>query len=130
MRVVVEAVAGMLRAAGFADVFAFAPSALACAEPVVVQFAGFARESRQDGEERGVVRVEVLAVREREADAMDAAFACEAAVRVCGRAAWNIEGSGARVLGIDTEAPALRTRDSSGRYAGAFNVLLTVAREI
>ena len=124
MRVVVEAVAGMLRAAGFADVFAFAPSALACAEPVVVQFAGFARESRQDGEERGVVRVEMLAVREREADAMDAAFACEAAVRVCGRAA------GARILGIDTEAPALRTRDSSGRYAGAFNVLLTVAREI
>lgn len=130
MRAAVEAVAGMLRAAGVANVFTAPPSALDCAEPVVVRWGGFERESRQDGEERGTIRVQALAVRERDADAMDAAFACEAAVRDSGRAAWNEEGSGVRIVGIDTEAPAFRMRDSSGRCVWGFTAFLTVAREI
>lgn len=130
MRAVVDAVAGMLAAADLTGVFVAVPSALVCTEPVVVRFAGFSRESRQDGEERGVARVEVLVVRERDAGTMEAAFAAEAAVRASGCTAWNVEGSGVRVVGIDTEAPTFRTRDSSGRYVWGFTALLTVAREI
>ena len=130
MRAVTDAVAGMLRAAGVAGVFDFAPSAMLCAEPAVVHWSGFSRESRQDGEERGIASVEVLAVREKGADARDAAFACEAAVRSSGRSEWNAEGSGVRILGIDTDAPTFRERDSSGRPVWAFTARLTVAREI
>ncbi len=130
MRAVTDAVAGMLRAAGVADVFGFAPSAMLCAGPAVVRWTGFFRESRQDGEERGVASVEVLVVREKDADALDVAFACEAAVRSSGRSEWNVEGTGVRILGIDTDAPAFRERDSSGRSVWAFTVRLTVAREI
>lgn len=129
MRVVIDAVAGMLRSAGVADVFGFAPSAPLYAEPVVMRWAGFSRESRQDGEERGIASVEVLVVRETDADARDAAFLREAAVRSSGRSEWNAEGSGVRFLGIDTDAPAFRERDSSGRFVWAFMVRLTVARE-
>ena len=88
MRAVVDAVAGMLRAAGVGDVFCIAPSALLSEQPVVVRWAGFSRESRQDGEERGVASVEVFAVRETDAAARDAAFLCEAAVRSSGRAVF------------------------------------------
>ncbi len=128
MRAVIDAVAGMLRAAGAADVFSFAPSALLSAEPIVSRWDGFSRESRQDGEERGIASVEVLVVREADAGARDAAFLCEAAVRSSGRSEWNTEGSGVRILGIDTDAPTFRERDSSGRSVWAFTVRLTVAR--
>lgn len=130
MRAVVDAVAGMLRAAGVGDVFCIAPSALLSEQPVVVRWAGFSRESRQDGEERGVASVEVFAVRETDAAACDVAILCEAAVRSSGRAEWNVAGSEVRILGIDTDAPAFRERDSSGRFVWAFTVRLTVAREI
>ena len=130
MRAVVSAVAGMLRAAGMAGVFTVAPSAILCEEPIVVRWASFSRESRQDGEERGSASVEVLVARETDFGARDTAFACEAAVRSSGRAAWNAEGSGVRILGIDTDAPAFRERDSSGRFVWAFMVRLTVARGI
>ncbi|OUO18841.1 hypothetical protein [Collinsella sp. An307] len=130
MRAVVDAVAGMLRAAGVGDVFCIAPSALLSEQPVVVRWAGFSRESRQDGEERGVASVEVFAVRETDAAAYDVAILCEAAVRSSGRSEWNAEGSGVRILGIDTDAPTFRERDSSGRFVWAFTVRLTVAREI
>ena len=130
MRAVVDAVAGMLRAAGVGDVFCIAPSALLSEQPVVVRWAGFSRESRQDGEERGVASVEVFAVRETDAAACDVAILCEAAVRSSGRAEWNVAGSGVRILGIDTDAPAFRERDSSGRFVWAFTVRLTVAMEI
>ena len=86
--------------------------------------------SRQDGEERGTASVEMLVVREKDAEARDAAFACEAAVRSSGRSEWNAEGSGVRILGIDTDAPTFRERDSSGRSVWAFTARLTVAREI
>ena len=130
MRAVVDAVAGMLRAAGVGDVFCIAPSALLSEQPVVVRWEGFSRESRQDGEERGVASVEVFAVRETDAAACDVAILCEAAVRSSGRAEWNVAGFGVRILGIDTDAPAFRERDSSGRSVWAFTVRLTVAREI
>lgn len=96
----------------------------------MVRWAGFSRESRQDGEERGTASVEVLVVRETDSGARDAAFACEAAVRSSGRAEWNVAGSAMRILGIDTAAPTFRERDSSGRFVWAFTVRLTVAREI
>ena len=130
MMAVTDAVAGMLRAAGVADVFVFAPSAMLCAEPTMVRWAGFSRESRQDGEARGIASVEVLVVREKDTEARDATFACEAAVRSSGRSEWNAGGSGVRILGIDTDAPTFRERDSSGRSVWAFAARLTVAREI
>lgn len=130
MRAVVDAVAGMLRAAGVGDVFCIAPSALLSEQPVVVRWAGFSRESRQDGEERGVASAEVFAVRETDAAACDVAILCEAAVRSSGRAEWNVAGSGVCILGIDTDAPAFRERDSSERFVWTFTVRLTVAREI
>lgn len=130
MREAVAAVAGMLRAADFTDVFTQPPSALACAEPTVVRFAGFARASRQDGEERGVATVEVIVCREAAEGARDAAFAMERAVRASGRAEWNEEGASARVLGVDTDAPADEGRDASGRAVWRLTVRLTMAREV
>lgn len=130
MKAVVGVVAGMLLASGMANVFTVAPSSLLCEEPIVVRWAGFSRESRQDGEERGTASVEVLVVRETDSGARDAAFLCEAAVRSSGRAAWNAEGSGARILGIDTDAPSFRERDSSGRFVWAFTARMAVARGI
>ena len=86
MKAVIDAVEGMLRSAGVADVFGLAPSALLCSQPVVVRWEGFSPESRQDCEERGIASVEVLVVRETDADARGTAFLCEAAVRSSGRA--------------------------------------------
>ena len=115
MREAVMAVAGMLRAADFTDVFTQPPSAVACAEPTVVRFAGFARASRQDGEERGVATVEALVCREAAEGARDAAFAMERAVRASGRAEWSAEGrkpaSWASIL--------TRRRTKGGTRAGA-----------
>lgn len=130
MREAVAAVAGMLRAADFTDVFTQPPSAVACAEPTVVRFAGFARASRQDGEERGVATVEALVCREAAEGARDAAFAMERAVRASGRAEWSAEGAEARVLGVDTDAPTDEGRDASGRAVWRLAVRLTIAREV
>lgn len=130
MREAVAAVAGMLRAADFTDVFTQPPSAVACAEPTVVRFAGFARASRQDGEERGVATVEAIVCREAAEGARDAAFAMERAVRASGRAEWSAEGAEARVLGVDTDAPTDEGRDASGRAVWRLAVRLTMAREV
>lgn len=130
MREAVMAVAGMLRSAGFTGVFTFPPSALACSEPIAVRYAGFARESRQDGEERGVATVEAIVCRETAEGARDAAFAMERAVRASGRAEWNAEGAEARVLGVDTDAPTDEGRDASGRAVWRLTVRLTMAREV
>ena len=130
MREAVAAVAGMLRSAGFTGVFTFPPSALACSEPIAVRYAGFARESRQDGEERGVATVEAIVCREAAESARDAAFEMERAVRASGRSEWNEEGASARVLGVDTDAPADEGRDASGRSVWRLVVRLTMAREV
>lgn len=125
-----RAVAAELAGAGVAGARVRACSALACAEPVVVRFAGFEREARFDGEERGRALVEVLAVRETDAEAAAAAEAAEAAVRGANLNTWNEGLSGARALGADTEAPARRGRDGSGRWVWGFTARITVAREV
>lgn len=129
IRFAVDAVAGMLADADFTSVFTTVPSALLCAEPIVVRWESFERESRQCGEERGTAAVEVLVVREAEAEAMAVALAAEQAVRASGRAAWNEEDAGARIVGIDAEAPVFKGQDASGRCVWGFRALLTVARE-
>ncbi|WP_251231693.1 hypothetical protein [Adlercreutzia aquisgranensis] len=101
------------------------PSALDCAEPIVVVEGAFSRESRMAEEERGAVAVTVMVVREVAADAESVAVDAELAVR---RADWEpyADAGTYRIVGVDTTAPAFRERDSSGRYVRAFNMACTV----
>ena len=105
------------------------PSALDCAEPIVVVEGAFSRDARMAEEERGTVVVTVMVVREAMADAEDVAVAAELAVR---RADWEpyADAGGYRIVGVDTSAPAFRERDSSGRYVWTFDVTCTVVRSL
>ncbi len=101
------------------------PSALDCAEPIVVVEGAFSHESRMAEEERGAVAVTVMVVREVAADAESVAVDAELAVR---RADWEpyADAGTYRIVGVDTTAPAFRERDSSGRYVWAFDMACTV----
>ena len=105
------------------------PSALDCAEPIVVVEGAFTRDSRMAEEERGAVAVTVMVVREVAADAESVADAAELGVR---KADWEpyADAGSCRILGIDTTAPAFKERDSSGRYVWAFDVMCTVVRSL
>ena len=105
------------------------PSALDCAEPIVVVEGAFTRDSRMAEEERGTVTVTVLVVREVSSDAEDVATAAERVVR---RADWEPYANAGtyRIVGIDTTAPAFKERDSSGRFVWSFEVACTVVRAL
>ena len=105
------------------------PSALDCAEPIVVVEGAFTRDSRMAEEERGAVAVTVMVVREVAADAESVAVAAELAVR---KADWEpyADAGSCRIVGIDTTAPTFKERDSSGRYVWAFDVMCTVVRSL
>lgn len=125
-----ESIAKLLVDAHFTSCFTkVCPSALDCAEPIVVTEGAFSRGSRLAEEERGSVAVTVLVVREVAADAESVAVAAELAVR---RADWEpyADAGGYRIVGIDTTAPAFKERDSSGRYVWAFDVACTVVRSL
>ncbi|OUN42849.1 hypothetical protein B5G21_06525 [Enorma massiliensis] len=125
-----ESIAKLLADAHFTSCFTkVCPSALDCAEPIVVTEGAFSRGSRLAEEERGSVAVTVLVVREVAADAESVAVAAELAVR---RADWEpyADAGGYRIVGIDTTAPAFKERDSSGRYVWAFDVACTVVRSL
>ena len=125
-----DAVAGMLGDAHFTSYFTkVCPSALDCAEPIVVTEGAFVRDSRQVEEERGAVAVTVMVVREVAADAESAAITAEQAVR---RADWEpyADAGAYRIVGSDTAAPAFKERDSSGRFVWSFDVTCTVVRSL
>lgn len=125
-----DAIAGVLGDAHFTSYFTkVGPSALDCAEPIVVTEGAFARDSRQVEEERGTVAVTMMVVREVAADAEDVAMAAERAVR---RADWEpyADAGAYRIVGIDTSAPAFKERDSSGRFVWSFEVSCTVVRAL
>lgn len=125
---VAGAVASMLYALGFADVFCAPPSAGFCAEPIVVTQGPFAREARlADGSERGRVDVGVLACRE-EAGAAEAA--CLAAERALRGAAWPIDVDGMRIASVDSDGAGPRGRDGSGRWLWGFTLICTVVRRV
>lgn len=124
-----DSITKMLVDADFSSCFSrVAPSALACAEPIVVLDGAYARTARMAEEERGEADVTVLVVRETDAAAEDVAAAAEAAVR---RAEWEPYADAGiwRIVGLDVGAPAFRERDRSGRYVWGFDVLCTVVRE-
>ena len=125
-----DSIAKLLADAHFTSCFTnVLPSALDCAEPIVVTEGAFSRGSRLAEEERGSVAVTVLVVREVMADAESVAAAAELAVR---RADWEpyADAGGYRIVGIDTTAPTFKERDSSGRYVWAFDVMCTVVRSL
>lgn len=125
-----DSIAKLLAVAHFSCYFSkVSPSALDCAEPIVVVEGAFSRDSRLAEEERGSVVVAVLVVREVSADAESVAVAAEMAVR---RADWEpyADAGAYRIVGIDTSAPAFKERDSSGRYVWAFDVTCTVVRSL
>ena len=127
---VADSIANMLADAHFSYYFSkVLPSALDCAEPIVVTEGAFERESRMAEEERGTVVVTVLVVREVMADAESVAVAAERAVRSADWEPYADAGS-YRITGIDTSAPAFKERDSSGRYVWAFDVACTVVRSL
>ncbi len=125
-----ESIAKLLADAHFSCCFSkVCPSALDCAEPIVVTEGAFSRGSRLAEEERGSVVVAVLVVRKVSADAESVAVAAEMAVR---RADWEpyADADNYRIVGIDTSAPAFKERDSSGRYVWAFDVSCAVVRSL
>lgn len=125
-----ESIKKLLADAHFTSCFTkVLPSALDCAEPIVVVEGAFSRESRMAEEERGTVAVTVMVVREVAVDAENVAVAAELAVR---RADWEpyADAENCRIVGIDTTAPAFRERDSSGRYVWAFDMACTVVRSL
>ena len=127
---VAEIIASCLIDAEFPNVFPkSSPSALDFPEAIVLCEGAFERASRIEGEERGTVPVTVLVVREVSADGEAVVIACEQCVR---HWQWELAGEAWpwRVVGVDTAAPALRERDSSGRFVWAFEVSVTVARQI
>ena len=126
---VADQIKNLLLSCGFSEVFSFSPSALDCAEPIVVLQGEFSRESRMAEEERGEVGVTVLVVRDVAADAESVAVAAETAVR---HADWEpyADAGAYRVVGIDTTAPAFKERDSSGRFVWSFDVVCTVVRAL
>lgn len=105
------------------------PSALDCAETVVVVEGAFSRDARMAEEECGTVAVTVMVVREVAADAEAVAVAAELAAR---QADWepHADAGSYRIVGVDTSAPAFKERDSSGRYVWAFDVVCTVVRSL
>lgn len=114
-----DSIANLVADAYFSCYFSKAcPSALDCAESIVVVEGTFERGSRLAEEERGSVVVTVLVVREVMADAEPAAVAAELAVK---RADWEpyVDVSGYRIVGIDTSAPpsegAIRAGGARGR---------------
>ena len=125
-----DSIASLLADAHFTSYFTkVLPSALDCAEPIVVTEGAFERDSRMAEEERGTVAVTVMVVREVAADAESVAIAAEKAVR---RAAWEpyADAGAYRIVGIDTSAPAFKERDSSGRIIWSFEVACTVVRAL
>lgn len=125
-----DSIANLLADAHFSCYFSkVCPSALDCAESIVVVEGTFSRESRLAEEERGSVAVTVLVVCEVMADAESVAAAVERAVR---RADWEpyADAGGYRIVGVDITAPALKERDSSRRYVWAFDVTCTVVRSL
>ena len=125
-----ESIAKLLADAHFTSCFTkVCPSALDCAEPIVVTEGAFSRGSRLAEGGRWSAAVTVLVVREVAADAESVAVAAELAVR---RADWEpyADAGGYRIVGIDTTAPAFKERDSSGRYVWAFDVACTVVRSL
>ena len=120
----------MLVSGDFSGYFStFPPSARDHPECVVLLEGGFGRESAIEGEERGTVPVTVLVVREDASEAEELAIAMERHLR---DSDWepSCEAGPWRVVGLDTTAPSLKERDSSGRFVWKFTVALTVAREI
>ena len=123
-----DCIAKLLVAGGFSSLFSkSSPSALDCAEPIVVAEGEFRRTSRIDCEERGNVSATVMVVREVSRDAEEAASACEKWLRSCDWEACAEDG-GWRIAGIDTAPPRLKERDSSGRFVWEFQVDVTAVR--
>ena len=89
----------------------------------------FGRTSRIDGEERGIVPVTVMVVRELTRDAEGVASACEKWLRSCDWEACAEDG-GWRIVGLDTASPRLKERDSSGRFVWEFKVDVTAVRSL
>ena len=125
-----DSIAKLLADAHFSCYFSkVLPSALDCAEPIVVTEGAFVRDSRQAEEERGTVAVMVLVVHETLAEAENVATAAEHAVR---HADWEpfADAGAYRIVGIDTSTPAFKERDSSGRFVWSFEVACTVVRAL
>ena len=125
-----DSIAKLLADAHFSCYFSkVAPSALECAEPIVVVESSFSRDSRLAEEERGSIVVTVMMVREVMAEAESVAISAESVVR---RTDWEpyAHAGAYRIVGIDTMAPALKERDSSGRYVWSFDVSCAVVRSL
>ena len=123
-------IASCLVAAQFPNVFPKSlPSAIDFPEAIVLVQGKFERESRIDGEERGIVPVTCYVVRDVSADGESVANACEQCVR---HASWERDDERWpwRIAGVDTSAPFCKERDSSGRFVWQFDIDVTAVRSI
>jgi hypothetical protein len=124
-----DMVASRLVGMGYANAYPYPVSVALCPEPIVVNVGPWEREIRQDGEERGSFRADVLVCCD---DPADAQSTCRAAERDLHGAGWDFHLAGwhMSLVGVDTTAPESRGRDRSGRWLWGFALTLTVVREL
>ena len=121
-------VAGLLRDAGMRDVFTVAVGAQIAPCPIVVLEAGYERDDEVIHGERGRLRVQVLCVRETDAEAHEAAMGCADAVRLGVWERYREQGEW-NVCGVHAGYPKRAGRDRSGRHVYRLDVDLTIERD-
>ena len=118
-----------LKRAGIVDVFLTAPSALVCPQPIVLAYIGFGPTAREEnGDTRASVAIGITCCREREGDAVEAAFECR---RILQEAEWEFPWHlrDTRIVACHPNAPTIAERDNSGRYTCGFTCDFTVIWE-
>ena len=123
--------ATLLASVGYKDVYTHRPSALYAPEPIVIQVGAWEREARlaDDEGERGLVRLDVMVVRECWAVAEAVAHGIERSLRKGALRGYG-EGWHMRMTGIDTGLPQCKGQDKSGRWIWGFEVWMTIARDV
>lgn len=120
---VVDVVAGMLTAAGVADVYTAAPARRVCSQPVVVEPASWEMVAEGKYAGRWVATVRVLVVSETAAVGYERARVCEDALN---GGDWS--GFGAvdvEVLAVRAGMPSFVGTDSGGYFIWSVDARLT-----
>lgn len=120
---VMDVVAGMLTAAGVADVYTAAPARRVCAQPVVVEPAEWELIAEGKHAGRWIARVRVLVASETAAAGYDRTRACE---DVLNAGDWSgFGGVDVEVLGVGCGMPSFVGTDTGGYFIWAVDARLT-----
>lgn len=121
-------IASALRDAGVANVYTFPPSALTCAQPVVVEQGELVRDLETDAGMLGTLHCAVRVCRDSFDDSIMAVLEVEVALR-----GWDWSGAasagGLKVRGVDVSAARPAGMDGSLRYLSIVELAVRVMRD-